>query len=209
MLDSGINSNQYAACPDQSVVPWWIRDATSGQWSTHSGAAASVQCAGNACSTAIELSLGGSRGSLPTATLVNTSRQSPSSAIYASCPGATYFSGSGPHAWVKLIDVPDVPLIISTCDAYSDFDTDLVVWKGTGCNTLVNIACNGDVVPMSAGCQNYYSAVEVVPDADVLSGSHSLWVSVSGYRCVNVSNAHMPLYLPPWAVPYLSQIITM
>ena len=65
---------------------------------------------------------------------------------------------------------------ISTCDADS-FDTSLVIYRGTSCGDLEQIACNGDG-DGETGCQFYWSNVDNLP---VYAGDE-LWIRIGGYE---------------------------
>jgi len=92
------------------------------------------------------------------------------------CPG-TYLNWSGSRdVWFHFTSDEDALLDISTCDADS-FDTSLVIYRGTSCNDLEQIACNGDG-DSETGCQFYWSRIGDLP---VYAGDE-LWIRIGGYE---------------------------
>lgn len=74
------------------------------------------------------------------------------------CPG-TYLSWgtANPDVWFRFV-APETGLVdFSTCLA-SSFDTSMVIYKGSSCSSLTQVACNGDGEG-EGGCQDYWSRV--------------------------------------------------
>jgi hypothetical protein len=65
---------------------------------------------------------------------------------------------------------------VSLCDPAS-FDTSLVVYTGTNCGSLTQIACNGDDEGQG-GCQPYYSAVQ---NLSVDTGTQ-VYIRIGGWK---------------------------
>ncbi|MCH2133386.1 MAG: S1 family peptidase [Phycisphaerales bacterium] len=63
-----------------------------------------------------------------------------------------------PDTWFAWQPPVSGTMSLSTCDSES-FDTSLVVYEGTDCSSLQQVACNGDAEP-NDDCQSYYSAIE-------------------------------------------------
>ena len=63
--------------------------------------------------------------------------------------------------WFEFSPSVDAVAEIHTCGVAGDLDTDLVVYEGSDCTALTEIACNGDA-GILAGCQAYYSHVQFV-----------------------------------------------
>ena len=64
--------------------------------------------------------------------------------------------------WFEFTSAVDAVAELHTCGVAGDLDTDLVVYEGSDCTALTEIACNGDAVIL-AGCQAFYSHVQFVP----------------------------------------------
>ncbi|MDG2423185.1 MAG: hypothetical protein P8M22_04330 [Phycisphaerales bacterium] len=64
----------------------------------------------------------------------------------------------------------------STCDA-SSYDTSLVLYQGSDCNNLNQVACNGDSAGGDGNCQSFYSEIsyEVV-------GGQTYFIRIGGWQ---------------------------
>jgi hypothetical protein len=83
---------------------------------------------------------------------------SPQPVNEAQCAGT--FLGWGTankDVWYKFVAPNSINIVATTCDPNS-FDTSMVVYEGTDCGALVQVACNGDGAEATE-CQEYYSQV--------------------------------------------------
>lgn len=92
------------------------------------------------------------------------------------CAGTYLDWDASPDFWFKWSAPGSGTMDLSTCDPTS-YDTSMVLYEGLTCDTLVQIACNGDG-PNDAGCQSYYSLIEATP---VTSGQ-TYWVRLGGWQ---------------------------
>ena len=91
------------------------------------------------------------------------------------CSG-TYLDWMGsPDTWGVFQAPSDGTLTVSLCDAGS-YDTSLVLYAGSDCGSLTQIACNGDST-VETGCQSYYSGVY---DTPVSAGS--VYIRIGGWQ---------------------------
>ncbi|MBT6283488.1 MAG: hypothetical protein HOJ00_08940 [Phycisphaerae bacterium] len=95
------------------------------------------------------------------------------------CTG-TYLGEMFNDVWFSYEACADGPLTVSTCDLV-DFDTDVVIYEG-GCNTMVQIACNGD----ATNCTGYSSIVSTT----VTNGSMYL-IRVGGWNDAAVGTGQL------------------
>ncbi|MGE4620315.1 MAG: hypothetical protein AAEJ04_10965, partial [Planctomycetota bacterium] len=78
----------------------------------------------------------------------------------ALCPG-TFLGVMDQDGWYSWTAAADSQVWIHTCDA-AGFDSDLIVYEGSDCSTMIPIACNGDDGTATvAGCQAFFSFVEM------------------------------------------------
>ena len=91
----------------------------------------------------------------------------------AVCSG-TAIGAIAADLWFAFVPANDGLASFSTCSP-DGFDTDLLLYGGSGCGDLVLLACNGDS-PDTAGCQTYYSSFEY----DVIAGE-TYFLRVGGY----------------------------
>jgi hypothetical protein len=96
--------------------------------------------------------------------------------IEAMCPDTYLNWNNSRDVWFHYVAQDDALLNISTCDATS-FDTSLVVYRGTSCNNLKQVACNGDGEG-EQDCQFYWSRISDLP---VYVGDE-LWIRIGGYE---------------------------
>jgi len=68
---------------------------------------------------------------------------------------------SGNDVWMVYSPAGVGTLTVSTCDATS-YDTSLVLYAGSDCASLTQVACNGDST-VESGCQSYYSGIYDLP----------------------------------------------
>ncbi|MCH2134363.1 MAG: hypothetical protein MK116_11490 [Phycisphaerales bacterium] len=92
------------------------------------------------------------------------------------CDGTYLDWGASPDVW--FVTTPDIDgtMDISLCDAAS-YDTSLVLYEGSDCGSLVQVACNGDST-VESGCQSYYSGIYGHP---VTSGN-SYYIRIGGWN---------------------------
>jgi hypothetical protein len=83
---------------------------------------------------------------------------SPQPVSEAQCAGTLLRWGTAnKDVWFKWVAPSSINIIATTCDPNS-FDTSMVVYEGTDCGALVQVACNGDATEATE-CQEYYSQV--------------------------------------------------
>ncbi len=91
------------------------------------------------------------------------------------CDGTFLDWMGSPDTW-GVFQVPSSgTLTVSLCDAGS-YDTSLVLYAGSDCGSLTQIACNGDST-VETGCQSYYSGVYDIP---VSAGS--VYIRIGGWQ---------------------------
>ncbi len=78
--------------------------------------------------------------------------------------------------WGHFLVPGDGTLTVSLCDAAS-YDTSLVLYEGPDCNSLVQVACNGDST-VETGCQSYYSGVYDMP----VTGGSTIYIRLGGWQ---------------------------
>ncbi len=91
------------------------------------------------------------------------------------CDG-TFLDWSGsPDFWFKWTPGSDGTASFSTCDVNS-YDTSMVIYEGTSCGALTQIACNGDAAD-STGCQGYHSQIDGIS----VSAGQSYYIRLGGW----------------------------
>jgi hypothetical protein len=91
------------------------------------------------------------------------------------CSG-TYLDWDGsPDVWFKTTVATSGSMTVSLCDSGS-YDTSLVLYEGTYCEDLTQVACNGDS-SVESGCQAYYSGIYDFP---VTAGS-TYFIRIGGW----------------------------
>jgi hypothetical protein len=92
------------------------------------------------------------------------------------CEG-TYLDWTGsPDVWFSTTIAGDGTMDISLCDA-SSYDTSLVLYEGSDCGSLTQVACNGDA-SVETGCQSFYSGIYGHP---VTAGS-TYYIRIGGWQ---------------------------
>lgn len=84
---------------------------------------------------------------------------------------------ASPDLWFVWAAPDDGTFAIDTCDSNGSLDTSLVLYEGDSCDTLVQIACNGDSAA-PAGCQDYMSTID---DIQVTAGA-TFYIRVGGWE---------------------------
>ncbi len=138
-----------------------------------------VSCAGNpcdpnngsTCSTATWAAEGGN--AFDTSDSTDSGFGNPDG---SQCDGTFLDWDNSPDFWFKWSAPGSGTLDLTTCDP-SSYDTSMVLYEGLTCETLVQIACNGDG-PNNGSCQSYYSLIEEIP---VTSGQ-TYWVRLGGWQ---------------------------
>ena len=91
------------------------------------------------------------------------------------CSG-TYLDWDGsPDVWFKTIAASSGNLTISLCDPAS-YDTSLVLYQGTNCDNLSQVACSGDT-NVESGCQAYYSGIYDHP----VTAGETYYIRIGGW----------------------------
>ncbi len=92
------------------------------------------------------------------------------------CEG-TYLDWDGsPDRWMVFTATGNGTITVDTCDTGS-YDTSLVVYEGSDCGGLYQVACNGDSTDID-GCQAY---VSYIGDLPVTAGSN-YYIRVGGWQ---------------------------
>ncbi len=92
------------------------------------------------------------------------------------CPGTFLDWDQSADFWFKWEAPGDGLASFTTCDPTS-YDTSMVLYAGSSCGDLTQIACNGDG-PDDGSCQEYYSLIEGI---DVAT-SETIWVRLGGWQ---------------------------
>ena len=125
----------------------------------------------NTCSQAFNAVLGAN--SFDSTTATDSEFGDPDESM---CPDTYLNWNDSRDVWFRYTATQDALLDISTCDAES-FDTSLVVYRGADCNSLEQVACNGDG-DSETGCQFYWSRIGDLP---IYTGD-VLWIRIGGYE---------------------------
>jgi hypothetical protein len=92
------------------------------------------------------------------------------------CDGTYLDWTASPDVWFYTVIDADGTIDISLCDA-AGYDTSLVVYSGSDCASLVQVACNGDA-SVETGCQSFYSGVYGLP----VSAGDTLYIRIGGWQ---------------------------
>ncbi|HJO16555.1 MAG TPA: hypothetical protein QF800_06665, partial [Phycisphaerales bacterium] len=92
------------------------------------------------------------------------------------CDGTYLDWGGSQDVWFVWNPSADGTATFHTCDT-SSYDTSLVLYEGPNCNSLTQIACNGDYDGGSSGCQDYHSQIDDVS----VSGGNSYYIRIGGW----------------------------
>jgi len=138
------------------------------------GDCATYECgvANNTCETAIDVTCD-SATSFDTTDATDSGYGEPDDTM---CDGTYLDWTASPDVWFKVTMPDNGTADFSLCDAAS-YDTSLVLYKGSDCSSLVQIACNGDATS-ETGCQSYYSAIYEQP----VSAGETYWCRIGGWQ---------------------------
>jgi hypothetical protein len=92
------------------------------------------------------------------------------------CPDTYLDWDASPDIWFKWSAPGNGSIDVDTCDPQS-YDTSIVLYEGLSCDTLIQVACNGDG-PTIPSCQNYASAVEGI----TVTSGQTYWVRIGGWQ---------------------------
>ena len=126
---------------------------------------------GDTCGTAVNASVG--TNPFDTSSATDSGYGEPDD---SQCAG-TYLDWQGsPDYWMRWNAPGTGTANFTTCDANS-YDTSLVLYQGSSCNDLIQVACNGDSAAADPGCQQYYSEMsfEVV-------GGQTYFIRIGGWQ---------------------------
>jgi len=88
--------------------------------------------------------------------------------------------------WFRWTAPGSGTISLDTCDP-SSYDTSLVVYAGTDCGSLTQVACNGDALA-SEDCQSFYSAILDLP----VSSGETYWLRLGGWEgATGVGTLHL------------------
>ena len=127
---------------------------------------------GNTCETAKVASEGGN--AFDTSEMTDSGFGDPDE---SQCEDTYLDWDDSPDFWFKWSAPGNGDIDLTTCDP-SSYDTSVVLYEGLTCETLVQIACNGDDENSDDNCQNYHSLIEEIP---VTSGQ-TYWVRLGGWQ---------------------------
>ena len=97
------------------------------------------------------------------------------------CEGTFLDWQGSPDTWLMWTPSGSGTASFTTCDA-SSYDTSMVIYEGASCNSLVQIACNGDS-DGGGDCQAYHSQIDNLS----VSGGQTYWVRIGGWQAVTGS----------------------
>ena len=92
------------------------------------------------------------------------------------CPDTYLDWDASPDIWFKWSSPGNGSIDVDTCDPPS-YDTSIVLYEGLSCDSLVQVACNGDNEPNSS-CQNYFSLVQGL----TVTSGQTYWVRIGGWQ---------------------------
>ncbi|MEE2906560.1 MAG: hypothetical protein VX527_01885 [Planctomycetota bacterium] len=97
------------------------------------------------------------------------------------CSG-TYLDWQGsPDQWFVWTAPSSGSANFSTCDAGS-YDTSMVLYEGSSCNSLSQVACNGDSAGGDGSCQEYYSEIDYS-----VNGGQTYYIRIGGWQAATGS----------------------
>lgn len=139
---------------------------------------------GDLCTDAVDASLGGN--AFDTSGNTDSGFGDPDD---SQCADTFLDWGASPDFWFRWTAPGDGTASFSTCDAAS-YDTSLVLYAGASCNSLVQVACNGDAVD-STGCQGYHSQIDgfSVSEGDVYYIRLGGWEGASGAGTLTIDGS--------------------
>jgi hypothetical protein len=172
--DCGGGEPTGACCIGTSCSSNVTESACSGTWLGEGSSCSGNPCnvAGNTCSTALQASVGDN--AFDTSPPMSDSGFGNPDA--SQCAGTYLDWQNSPDQWFRWTAPSDGLLTLTTCDTDS-YDTSLVLYEGSSCSSLDQIACNGDDGSGGA-CQPYYSFIANVP---VTEGS-VYWIRIGGWH---------------------------
>jgi hypothetical protein len=134
---------------------------------------ATIMCgaAGNTCGEAVAFADGAN--AFDTSNATDSGFGEPDA---TQCDGTYLDWTASPDAWGRYEVANDGSLSVSLCDG-AGYDTSLVLYSGSDCAALTQIACNGDSA-VETGCQAYYSGVYDIP---VTAGT-VIYVRMGGWQ---------------------------
>ena len=162
--ECGGSSDPVGACCTDGICTDSTESACAGTWLGAGTACVAGSCGdGDTCADAVQVFAGSTGFETTNLTL---------SSDVAYDDGLCSIDGhdavlEGPDIWLAWYCNGYGATTIHTCDMGS-FDTTLVVYTGTTCGNLVQIACDGDSAHGEIGCQSFASVVQL----DVTPGWH-------------------------------------
>ena len=139
-----------------------------------------VPCAGNPCEpnngASCQSAKPASTGANPfdTSSSVDSGFGDPDE---SQCEGTFLDWDGSPDFWFKWTAPGTGTLDLDTCDAIS-YDTSMIVYEGSACEELVQIACNGDAEDDDNECQNYFSMITGI----TVTSGQLYWVRLGGWQ---------------------------
>jgi hypothetical protein len=132
---------------------------------------ASASLAQDECSSAVTVTAG-----VPAAFDTTAATPSANPPTDTQCAGTFLNWGESPDVWFRFVAPQGGIADFSTCLAGS-YDTSIAIYRGTSCNDITQIACNGDGTGLS-GCQQYYSYVSGVS----AQAGDIFYIRIGGYE---------------------------
>jgi hypothetical protein len=163
-----------ACCVDTDCIPLLPADCTAFGGDYIGGPCEADTCAiqGNLCEEAIAVSCN-------SATAYDSTNNFDS--LYGEpddtqCTGTYLDWTSSPDVWFTFTADEAGTVDVSLCDA-AGYDTSLVLYSGSACGSLTQVACNGDA-SVESGCQQFYSGIYGQP----VTAGETLYVRVGGWQ---------------------------
>jgi hypothetical protein len=92
------------------------------------------------------------------------------------CAGTYLDWTSSPDVWFTVTANEAGTVDLSLCDA-AGYDTSMVLYSGSDCTSLTQVACNGDAT-VETGCQSFYSGIYGYQ----VTAGETLYVRVGGWQ---------------------------
>jgi hypothetical protein len=92
------------------------------------------------------------------------------------CDGTYLDWTASPDVWFTFTVAEAGTVDVSLCDA-AGYDTSLVLYSGSACGSLTQVACNGDAT-VESGCQQFYSGIYGQP----VTAGETLYARVGGWQ---------------------------
>ncbi|MCH2133385.1 MAG: hypothetical protein MK116_06520 [Phycisphaerales bacterium] len=92
------------------------------------------------------------------------------------CDGTYLDWTASPDHWFRFVPSGSGTANFTTCDAGS-YDTSMVLYRGSSCNSLTQVACNGDGAA-DGSCQTYHSQI----DGIAVTAGETYYIRIGGWQ---------------------------